>query len=173
MDPVLIQATIWATVIIIVYGILARGLVRAAEVHRQKALDLAVELVGFGKLPELDRSMIKHVLGDMHSAPKAWSLALTAVRVAVSFPFAKHDAVQTVSATGVELPRDIEAKYQEFVSAWIVSTVSNSPVAASIFFFTTIVTMAFHVSTVILSATILRRQGAHDIAHDPHNHARA
>lgn len=163
MDTLLIQATIWTTVIVIVYGVFSRGLFRAGETRRQQALDLAVELTESGALPEDDVLAIHAAVADMHSARKAWGVAWTAILVTIALPMSRHKA--TLSLAGVELPAEIQEKYLAFVTAWLAATVSNSPAAAFIYNLTTITSMAFHVSGVLLSATILKKR-----THDHRDH---
>jgi hypothetical protein len=72
MDPGLIQATVWTTVMIIVHGVLSRGLFRTAEARRPEALDLAVEFTESGLLPYEDIRAIHSAVAEMHNARKAW-----------------------------------------------------------------------------------------------------
>jgi hypothetical protein len=130
------NAIYWVAGGICLYAIAARGLFRATNNLRMYLIDLASELIKSPDFPADKKEMVLRMLDDVHSARAAWSLAFILLIGTIIIPFVS-------SPDSSNVPRRLQPVFDEFVTRWVIATLSNSLLATLIFVVIFIIVAAF------------------------------
>jgi hypothetical protein len=152
MDTPLIHTALTIIGIILVYAVLARGLLYAGEPFRAKCLDLYEKLVMSKRADPHTIARMDSLLDDIYSNWMAWRLALLVIcAVVFVLPYRKLMGQETPTTHLDSVPEAARADFERFTSSWILATVSNSPAAALIFAVAALVGIAFFVPLNVIA----------------------
>lgn len=87
MMEALLTPIISASVFVIIYAVLVRGLLRATEPLRVSVFAMAEDLLRRSDLSEDDRQEIELTLNELYSSFAAWSYAFRALRLLILLPY--------------------------------------------------------------------------------------
>lgn len=158
MDKVLIHVALSALVIIIIYGTLARGLLKVTEPLRQRCLDHYAKVVKSGRASKELVARLETQLDSIYSSWSAWQMAVMAIFVVfVVLPIRKlrHAFSGEKDRSYLDdIPDSIRSDVDRFDSCWMLATVANSPIAAAIFVFASLIGVAVLGSLMALTKVI-------------------
>lgn len=156
MDQPLIHAALITLIVVVVYAVLARGLLKASEPAREKCLKLYEKIARSNRVPADVIARMDDNLDDVYSSLAAWRLVfLLMCTVFFVIPLRKLRGRKPVGGYH-GIPDSLQADYGRFSTCWILATVANSPLAAAIFAFISLIAIAcfmpFHAFTKIILA---------------------
>lgn len=156
------QWALWAVGIVVLYGVLSRGLFLLTDTARQSLVDLAGEMIDSPTFPNEEKKVISSLLDTVHSAGCAWLMALLAIRILIVRPFRKMPAM-----TGQDVPPMLKSTYDSFNTKWAVATIGNSLAACIIFSVAMLGIAALRISFRAFTQALISTVRSHD--HRPHH----
>ncbi|MGY2989095.1 MULTISPECIES: hypothetical protein [Bradyrhizobium] len=160
MDYDLIRAALFILGGVLFYALLSRGLFRATEPSRQKALDIAERLFHSSQVSEARKAQLDRRLDEVYSNWQAWKLTFWMFEVALTLPFRRPR--MPVVRDGI--PHQFQKDFARFIINWMIATVGNSPAAALLFATLVLIALAFSASIAAISSCLAGDQnggGAH------------
>jgi hypothetical protein len=131
----------WILVVVLLHGVVTRGLFRLTEPLRGRMLETTRKILSDTATSDSVKRLVVKSLKDVYSVRSAWKLTLMLVCIITTAPFHRFR-----STSLEEIPYYLRESYREFQLNWLIATLANSPFAAGFFLILLVLMMAFYSS---------------------------
>ncbi|OQW60727.1 MAG: hypothetical protein A4S14_02865 [Proteobacteria bacterium SG_bin9] len=160
MDYDLLKSSMFILAVIVVYAAMARGLFKATEQPRWRALEIAERMLVEPGFPEDHRRAMFTSLKEMHSPLMAWKVAGVMLLITIQSPFKKK---QEIEASDVQrgIAGELRRDHSRFMNYWMIAVLGNSPAAALLFVMLGLVSAAFSLSISMVAKLVVSHLDRH------------
>jgi hypothetical protein len=125
-----LHAVIVILMVIAGYAVVARGLLKASEPLRSRALELYGKMIRSGHCTEELRTRLDWHLDSIYSSLAAWRglFVLICAVVYLTFRLVTFQGLPNMDWIGI--PGPLKADYDRFTKYWMGAVLANSPMAA-------------------------------------------